>query len=142
MKAEKCLLSRGNLLSGMLIFIIFFLTACEADPKENSASSAARASVDYNALAEEICSCAEPAIRMNKKLFQLRRESYQSNWNELIAEAESLGRKTLDCCRKVKSTYPAEVRFDESELRQVLIRQCPEMPEMLFSEILQSLTEE
>jgi hypothetical protein len=142
MKAEKCRLSRGNLLPGMLTFMIFFLTACEADLKENRASSADKAAMDYNALAEEICSCAEPAIRMNKKLFQLRRERYQSNWNELIAEAESLGRKALDCCRKVKSTYPSEASFEEPELRQVLIRQCPEMPEMLFSEILQSLTEE
>jgi hypothetical protein len=125
----------------LLLVTSCWMGGCElGSPGSQQSRNQEGSPIDYQALATEICSCAEPAIEMNKKLFRLRRESYQDNWNELIAEAETLGKEAVACCKEIKEGLSSG-ELEESRLRETLITHCEEMPELLFSEILDQLTE-
>ncbi len=113
----------------ILVGLLIFFTACKSDGNSKANQ------VNYNAIAQELCNCAQPSILLQVEMETLNKAKKKDEMRALFSKAGKTFDKVLECSKDYMFTQNKD-GLDTDQLKAELIKQCKDMPRKMADEMV------
>ena len=114
---------KKNIQISLLLGSILFAFSCNNTPTEQS--------VDYDAMAQDLCKCMTPLMDIQQKISALSAEGKTDEIQLLLGNVEKLSEEGDECVAKLEAKYGVVENENEAKANAAFQKACPAVAGML-----------
>ena len=119
-----------------LVAWLFSVAACNNSNNTSGGGSSEDVTakeVDYEAMADELCNCMRPMVKLYDELLDAKEEEDQESLKILLNRMESVSADSEACATKLEEKYGDFIGEGEVRAKAALEKACPRIAKMVAS---------
>ena len=115
-----------------LLACLLIMAACQLD------NSGTKKKVAYDAIAQELCKCAQPSILLQQEMTTLSKAKKKEELKALFPKAGKTFDKVVECSKDYMFTKNTD-GLETDKLKAELMKQCEGMPHKMAADMMLKL---